>query len=314
MDPEKMKAVDDLWGPLEWRLPDAHAIYWAQQGIEDVTERFDVTGPEGVPDGVLNIEEEEAAGGDFLKLRRIIYQALQQACMQGRLISQPPNFNYGWNVDLIGKANDSYKEQMEAKRKEDAASNTDTGLAEHMSTGHKNFLRSAVYFLYVYNRKDDAAKWYKYMVDLYPQSIPVPGLSLDEYCVSRVQEDAGETDHNQTKAVVGGLLLQAFQYAAIGEDDQFVGHKSLATQLFNRFQKKIGISTERVGLPPFKELERQVLEDLFRPNSTYMRPVLLEQLRLVLKLPEEYGKNLEPFPDPQRPVEGPAPEPAPEQN
>ena len=314
MDPEKMKAVDDLWGPLEWRLPDAHAIYWAQQGIEDVTERFDVTGPEGVPDGVLNIEEEEAAGGDFLKLRRIIYQALQQACMQGRLISQPPNFNYGWNVDLIGKANDSYKEQMEAKRKEDAASNTDTGLAEHMSTGHKNFLRSAVYFLYVYNRKDDAAKWYKYMVDLYPQSIPVPGLSLDEYCVSRVQEDAGETDHNQTKAVIGGLLLQAFQYAAVGEDDQFVGHNSLATQLFNRFQKKIGISTERVGLPPFKELERQVLEDLFRPNSPYMRPVLLEQLRLVLKLPEEYGKNLEPFPDPQRPVEGPAPEPAPEQN
>ena len=314
MDPEKMKAVDDLWGPLEWRLPDAHAIYWAQQGIEDVTERFDVTGPEGVPDGVLNIEEEEAAGGDFLKLRRIIYQALQQACMQGRLISQPPNFNYGWNVDLIGKANDSYKEQMEAKRKEDAASNTDTGLAEHMSTGHKNFLRSAVYFLYVYNRKDDAAKWYKYMVDLYPQSIPVPGLSLDEYCVSRVQEDAGETDHNQTKAVVGGLLLQAFQYAAVGEDDQFVGHNSLATQLFNRFQKKIGISTERVGLPPFKELERLVLEDLFRPNSPYMRPVLLEQLRLVLKLPEEYGKNLEPFPDPQRPVEGPAPEPAPEQN
>jgi len=307
MTPEKLKAVDDLWGPLEWRLPDAHAIYWAQQGIEDVTVRFDVDG-----DGILNTEEEEAAGGDFLKLRRIIYQALQQACMQGRLISQPPNFDYGWNVDLVGRANDSYEKQMEAKRQEDAASNTDTGLAEHMSTGHKNFLRSAVYFLYVYNRKDEAAKWYKYMVDLYPQSIPVPGLSLDEYCVSRVQEDAGETDHNQTKAVIGGLLLQAFQYAAVGEDDQFVGHKSLAIQLHNRFEKQIGISTNRVGLPPFEELERQVLEDLFRPNSPFMHPVLLEQLRLVLKLSEEYGKDLEPFPDPQQPVQGPAPEPVPE--
>ena len=232
--------------------------------------------------------------------------------MQGRLIAPAPNFNYGWNVDLIGKASASYEEQMEAKRREDAASNTDTGLAEHMSTGHKNFLRSAVYFLYVYNRKDDAAKWYKYMVDLYPQSIPVPGLSLDEYCVSRVQEDAGETDHNQTKAVIGGLLLQAFQYAAVGEDDQFVGHKSLAIQLHNRFEKEIGSSTKRVGLPPFKELEREILEDMFRPNSYMLRPVLLEQLRLVLNLPEEYGKNLEPFPDPQQPVQGPAPEPVPE--
>ena len=181
-----------------------------------------------------------------------------------------------------------------------------------MSTGHKNFLRSAVYYLYLHNRMDDAAKWYKYMVDLYPQSIPVPGLSLDEYCVSRVQEDAGETDHNQTKAVIGGLLLQAFQNAAIGEDDQFVGHKSLAIQLHNRFEKEIGISTKRVGLPPFEVLERQVLEDLFRPNSHYMHPVLIEQLRLVLKLPEEYGKKLEPFPDPQQPVQGPAPEPVPE--
>ncbi|MDP6677509.1 MAG: hypothetical protein QGG72_01310 [Verrucomicrobiota bacterium] len=312
MTPEKMKAVDDLWGPLEWRLPDAHAIYWAQQGINDVTKRFDVTGPEGERDGVLNVDEEKAAGGDFLKLRRIIYQALQQACMQGRLISKPPTFDYGWNVDLVPRANESYEKQMQAKRDEDAASGPDgdSGLAEHMSTGHKNFLRSAVYFLYVYNRKAEAAKWYDYMINLYPTSIPVPGLSLDEYCVSRVQEDAGETDHNQTKAVIGGLLRQAFLYAAIGEDDQFVGHKSLAIQLRNRFQKEIGISTNRVGLPPFEDLERQVLEDLFRPNSPY-DPVLLEQLRLVLKLPDDYGKNLEPYPDPQQPVQGSEPEPAP---
>ena len=82
--------------------------------------------------------------------------------------------------------------------------------------------------------------------------------------------------------------------------------------MYNRFQKEIGISTARVGLPPFKELEREMLEDMFRPNSYMMHPVLLEQLRLVLKLPEDYGKNLEPFPDPQQPVEGPAPEPVPE--
>jgi len=313
MTPEKMKAVDDLWGPLEWRLPDAHAIYWAQQGINDVTKRFDITGPDDKPDGVLNIDEEKAAGGDFLKLRRVIYQALQQACMQGRLIAKPPTFQYGWNVDLVPRANESYEKQMEAKRQEDAASGPDgnTRLAEHMSTGHKNFLRSAVYYLYVYNRKAEAAKWYKYMVDLYPTSIPVPGLSLDEYCVSRVQEDAGETDHNQTKAVISALLFQAFQFASVGEDDQFVGHKSLAIQLHNRFQKEIGISTNRVGLPPFEELERLVLEDMFRPNSPLMPPVLLEQLRLVLKLSEEYGKDLEPFPDPQQPVQGPEPEPAP---
>ena len=111
-------------------------------------------------------------------------------------------------------------------------------------------------------------------------------------------------------------MFQAFQFASVGEDDQFVGHKSLAIQLHNRFEKEIGISTNRVGLPPFKELERLVLEDMFRPNSPLMHPVLLEQLRLVLKLSEGYGKDLEPFSDPQQPVQGPEPEPvsAPDQN
>ena len=127
-----------------------------------------------------------------------------------------------------------------------------------------------------------------------------------------MQEDAGETDHNQTKAVIGGLLQQAFGFAANGEDDRFVGYKSLAIKFHNRFEREIGISTNRVGLPPFKELERQVLEDLFRPNSHMMHPVLLEQLRLVLKLPEDYGKNLEPYIDQRPPAQDPAPEPVPE--
>ena len=77
MYPEEMKKVDDQWGPLEWRLQDAHAIFWAQQGINDVIKRFDVTGKDGDPDGVLNLEEVEAAGGDFTKLRRHIHTLTQ---------------------------------------------------------------------------------------------------------------------------------------------------------------------------------------------------------------------------------------------
>src|SRR5689334_16549450 len=32
MDPAMMKKVDDAYGPLEWRLPEASAIYWAMVG------------------------------------------------------------------------------------------------------------------------------------------------------------------------------------------------------------------------------------------------------------------------------------------
>ena len=34
MDPQFMKDVDQRYGPLEWRLPEAHAIYWAALGLK----------------------------------------------------------------------------------------------------------------------------------------------------------------------------------------------------------------------------------------------------------------------------------------
>ena len=38
MDPEFMKEVDKEYGPLEWRLPEAHAIYWAALGLKKAEE------------------------------------------------------------------------------------------------------------------------------------------------------------------------------------------------------------------------------------------------------------------------------------
>ena len=80
--------------------------------------------------------------------------------------------------------------------------------------------------------------------------------------------------------------MQAFQFASVGEDDQFVGYKSLAIQLRNRFQREIGKSTNRVGLPPFEELEKQALDDLFRPAS----PTFLLQFWNNFVLPLSYPK------------------------
>jgi len=39
IDPVFMQKVDDTYGPLEWRLPEAHAIYWAALGFDPVAPR-----------------------------------------------------------------------------------------------------------------------------------------------------------------------------------------------------------------------------------------------------------------------------------
>jgi hypothetical protein len=40
MDPELMKQVNERYGPLEWRLPEAHAIYWAALGLRRAAEKI----------------------------------------------------------------------------------------------------------------------------------------------------------------------------------------------------------------------------------------------------------------------------------
>src|SRR5581483_1304284 len=34
LDPEYMKQVSERYGPLDWRLPESHAIYWASLGLD----------------------------------------------------------------------------------------------------------------------------------------------------------------------------------------------------------------------------------------------------------------------------------------
>src|SRR5262249_36280382 len=62
MDPQHMKKVDAQYGPLDWRMPETHAIYWAMLGLE-------------------RSKKEE-----LIVLRRVIYESMQLAFQRGRFI------------------------------------------------------------------------------------------------------------------------------------------------------------------------------------------------------------------------------------
>src|SRR6185503_16303776 len=62
MDPAVMQRVDAAYGPLDWRLPEASAIYWASVGLDKSTKK------------------------DLVTLRRVIYQSLQMTVLRGRIV------------------------------------------------------------------------------------------------------------------------------------------------------------------------------------------------------------------------------------
>src|SRR5438552_16701316 len=97
LDPQFMKEVDAHYGPLEWRLPEAHAVYWAAFGLEKA-----------------KLNPTKINKDDLLGLRRVIYQSLHLAVVRGRLILDPfaKTVDLAPNLEIISKANAAYEQAM----------------------------------------------------------------------------------------------------------------------------------------------------------------------------------------------------------
>ena len=273
MDPEFMKEVNERYGPLEWRLPESHAIYWAALGLKKAQEN------------PSKIKQD-----DLITLRRVIYQSMLLSFQRGRLISNPfiKRFEFGPNLDIIPKVSAAYEQ----------AAREDVPNHDHILIAHRNFLRDAVYFLYMYNRLSDAATWYKYLSSQYPNKMLVDSmansypsnLTLEAYAVGRVQEDVSETmSQDRIKATIEGLLVNAYTSSVIGEDDRSAGYMLLADNVRTTYESKTRMRKESIPMAPMDDIKRDVVTRLLDPEEGLppdMRKVLRERLNMPPEVPK----------------------------
>jgi hypothetical protein len=273
MDPEFMKEVDARNGPLEWRLPEAHAIYWASMGLKVAQ-----SNPEKIP-----------KKDDLITLRRVIYQSMQLSFQRGKLVTNPfaKAFEFGPNLDIIPKVSAAYEQ----------AAQEDEPNRDHILRGHRNFLRDAIYFLYSHNRVADAAYWYKYNATHYPDRTILDGktnsfprnLTVDEYAVARVAEDISETSRDRVMSAIEGLIVNAYRSLTLDEDERYAGFKLLSRQIWKIYMDKIPQErVKAIGLPPLSDIDNKMLERLLDPEqgvSPEERAVLRTKLEGRIPLP-----------------------------
>ncbi len=255
LDPAFMQGLDQKYGPLEWRLPEAHAIYWA----------------------ALGLKKAEGNGEDLMPLRRSIYQSMQTAVMRGafdydKLSGQPL---LGPNLDMSANANAAYEEMMAA----------DKDNRPNIQTAQKNFLRRLPFYLYTAGRSSEAAHWFKVLTEKYPDAVR-PGMTLEDYVVSRVAEVASETNVDQSRLIIQNYLALAFIEDATGDQDRAANYERIARAIWARHQVEIGTGAAvgRVGLPDYAVMKREVLDKLSGADSK-IRPELLAQIRSFYRIP-----------------------------
>ncbi len=251
MDPEIMKEVDTEYGPLEWRLPEAHAIYWACVGLRN------------------------SSNSNLVFLRRVIYSSQQMSVFAGRVVRLPKNgyIITGPDLDKIGRVNANWEKLIQDEQQNKVP----------IERAHKNFLRTIVYMLYTHNRETEAKYWFDYVRQKYPDAIPAKD-TLEEYVFQRHVEDIGTMSYDKSMTVLEGFIGDAYLAMAIDNDDRAAGMMAMALKFWNYCRDKAKGQEQRLGLPPFEDMKKDVLNRLLAPDSR-LAPEFKARLRTKLNLP-----------------------------
>lgn len=229
LDPLVMREIDARYGPLDWRLPQAHAIYWAWHSRSVARREF-----------------------DRLAAERMIFQSLADAFRQGNLYRDPAR-----NLFILSP-NPALTPRVQAAYQDALARFPDN---ESIKTAHANFLREAVVIHYTFNQLAEARALFSELGARYPNE--TQGAPFEQFVQEQFLSRQSQLTTADARAVVEGALFQSEFWRAAGDDARSAGFGGLARLTWERHQQRIAASPEmqaRLALPPLEELRRLARE------------------------------------------------------
>ncbi len=226
MEPWRMVRYTRKYGPIDWRHPAAHALYWSARGVEESLDR---------------VNTRNADDFDFLNTDRVTIQAVQELWRSGEIYfnffdfynSQNPRTTYfampnAHFVETYGIILD------ELINRGGLFENVEKRVFRPYAAGYENFLKDTIRFFYRRGQLDMAQKYYDRMRLWEGQNYNDPGraerfsVPLEEFVVQEItnrqtspsvamQEIAGSLQASYINGLLGDnsqLFRQQFNYAA----------------------------------------------------------------------------------------------------
>ncbi|MBI2437370.1 MAG: hypothetical protein HYV36_00945 [Lentisphaerae bacterium] len=228
LDPTLMRQLDAEYGPLDWRLPETQALYWAWRG------------------------RTMAAPGSAAARAcdQMIFQCLSTAFRQGRLDFDPATDTYVTTpyLELLPQAIKSYEEAI---RRHDEPL---------FRAVYANFLGEAIVILHCYGREASARALYQQALRRYPregQAMRYEDFINESFAWMR--KNAGELAPPDAVAVVEGFLFQARGRKASGNPkaaEEFEAHAQAFWDTYMRARESED-HRARTGLSALETLRQQ---------------------------------------------------------
>lgn len=258
MDPAWMLSLMREYGPLDWRAPYMHALYWSSKG--DMVTR-----------GQLDLDE-----NDSMNTGRYLIFGLKLTCQRGKLVFEPnfddPKQSY---LELLPDSRfiryTHYAHLKIGKEqfKDDPRFQEGTA-GPNYAVGHYTFLGDAIRQLYTeggeknvayaqelydylrtYNRNGDGSPQEQYLEP------------LEKFVMRDFYDDLGS--FKTANAILGAWIYRSIKYLSVGEVDVSIAAMSRAKLGWEYYMKDkytdVGDS-ERRHLAPLKEMRADAVEML----------------------------------------------------
>lgn len=217
----EMQALDKIYGPLDWRLPATHTLYWAHTGLPYAQNKFDEH-----------------------RLRRMEMQSLAEL-MRGGILIETADRQVAIRLpklDLAETVAAEYERMLAA-----------TPANHYLQVGYNNFLIDATMLNADMGRMSEAYAYYEKLAGLEEEILP-GRENFQIFIQYQLTRDPAELNYNQAMSRVIGLIHQSLM--AKNNEIRAQGFRQMAEQ-FHRIYQQGRLSEEhktRTGLPPFDSI------------------------------------------------------------
>jgi len=222
LDPEKMDRLASGFNWLDWRLPETHALFWAEECVKQAEQ-----------------SEQNIVFYDRMRLNSIRLMFDRGEIIQYSSGEKLPALHDLTKTDVVNEMYHTFLEKY--------------GKQTTIIGGHRNWLLEATVIFYEYGDEKKSRELYREIVRTYkPQ---YKNVSFEEGVRNLILEDGTRTHPKVAEALVLGSLIKAMTYFEMGNEEMGRELQEGAAAFYDKYQNEfVKGGRERLSLPSFKDL------------------------------------------------------------
>lgn len=245
LDPVLINSINNKYGTLDWRTPEAQALYWATKGLE------------------------MTLGHRDLSCERMITQALKESFIAGRILmidkDKFERIIMIPNLSVVDSVKRTFEEAYDNNEQQS------TFLSAKL-----NFMQEAIVLLYNYGKFAKAAEYYKMLQKEEPGKYR---STLENFVMEQWSSEVRDAGVKKATDIISGLIFRSCYFIAYGDDDAALASERMARYIYNSYQLNNQDIQVRQGLASYREIKNIATETCIKSLPPVMAEILKARLQ-----------------------------------